>query len=182
LLSGGEKKSDGPPIAIVSAYLQDAKRPDAFFSQPAKRRGNQQVRISGFEVHPANLKLGDSLEFCFDLELADTATGPTPVEVAVSCQSPQGAKLFQIYSKDAGVHIEVMPGGTRWTARIERCGLLQGDYLLTLWVGQGQTPFDWLQDCYTLQVAPGSFVENCYVEDWGYPMSLPALWRGGNSI
>ncbi|MEY4202126.1 MAG: hypothetical protein RLZZ265_3866 [Verrucomicrobiota bacterium] len=182
LLAGGEVKGDGLPNVIVSEYLQEARRPDRFFTQPTKRRGNQLVRISGFEVRPANLRLGDPVEFCFELEPAPTVTGTMSVEVAVSCQSPQGAKLFQIYSKDTGVQIEVGPGGARWIARVEHCNLVQGDYLLTVWVGQGQTPFDWLQDCYTLQVAPGSFVENCYVEDWGYPMSLPARWQKGGSI
>jgi hypothetical protein len=116
------------------------------------------------------------VEFVFDLFRSGETLPPLLIEIAVAILTEDGGKVMQLYSKHMGVSVSIPSGRFRIKAVLRQLPLAPGDYRVNVWVGCGDMPLDWVQDCYHFTVKPGAFVPGVYVQKRGYPVLMPCEW------
>lgn len=177
LLTSGQVQNQGNVSSMVSEYLAIRERASRFSPQGKSRSGDQQVCIENFKVAPEQPATGRPVTFVFDLARAPDSNDRLPVELGVAVLTEQGARLLLLFSGHVGVRFQIPKGRSTIEVTVDSLPLMPGNYSLNLWVGSGETPLDWIRDCYDLCVAPGALVEGVYLEDRGYPVVATSQWR-----
>ncbi len=176
LFSSGRIVLDGTPREAVEAY-SGGEVGEAVFRPTTGRSGDGRAIVRDFRMEPSTPATGDRVRMIFELERPPEETAPLSVELGLGLSTRDGAKILETYSRNVGVAFDVPPGRSRYEAVIDALPLVPGRYRLNLWVGSGATCLDFVPDCFSLTVAPGRLGDAPFVEDFGFPVTLPMAWR-----
>ena len=176
LFERGRVVLDGTPREVAEAYT-GGERGDGVFRPGTGRSGDGRAIVRDFRVEPPSPATGDRVSLVYELERPPGDTGPLTVELGLGLSSQDGAKVLETYSRNVGVAFDVPQGRSRYEAVVDPLPLVPGRYRLNLWVGSGAACADFVPDCYTLTVSPGRIGDGPFVEDFGFPVTLPMTWR-----
>ncbi|QDV36638.1 ABC transporter ATP-binding protein [Tautonia plasticadhaerens] len=178
LLTEGRIAIDGTTQEVVDAYLANGQREAGVFApDPSKRQGDQWARIEHFEIRPETPRTGEPMECVIEVERQAGKEGALRGELAVSILSESGDKVMQVYSKHMGRSFEIGRGRHRYVVRLDSLPLVAGRYLINLWLGSGDRVIDRLEQCYVLDISPGSYESGVFIDNRGFPVVVPSSWE-----
>ncbi len=177
MLSSGRIKQVDTADKVISSYLSDSIH-NKFLPENAQRVGNMPWIIRDFSIDPKTPRTGQHIIFRITLSLSESQKSIEDVEVAMGFTSVMGFGVMHLSSRSAGIKGLTINNGTMIiNVELLFLPLTPGDYTISLWVGRGNQPIDWLQKCFMMQVETGSIVQGGELIDTkGYPITMPAVW------
>lgn len=178
LLEGGRIASCGTPGEVIRRFLPGGE-------------GSGEHRFH--REAPAGQPLAiTSLEICGQpqtwrplrvrIELQCSAAEEFSFDVSVTFRAWSGAELAQVFSNHSGTSFTARPGANRIEFEAESLPLAPGDYLCSVWAGRGTTTFDLHRNLLRLRVGAGLDLAGGGLPQLsGFPVLLPAAWRGDES-
>lgn len=176
LLAGGRVKTIGETAEVIEQYFNEGQNAKDFTIHRGERRGDQQVSIEDFSITPQIPRTGKPLTCTLRLKSQVASADAKTVDISVSFTTDRGAKVFQLHSGHNQNGIAVPFGESRVEVNIPSLPLVPGRYVVNLWVGSGNSVFDWLPEALMLGVEAGSFSEDILIDNRGYPTAVPSTW------
>jgi lipopolysaccharide transport system ATP-binding protein len=176
LFEHGRVTFDGNPREAIEAYIGRDKG-EGVFRPGTKRKGDGRVIVHDFRMQPEAPATGERVKFVFELERPAGVAGPLAVELGLGLVTQDGSKVLETFSKNVGVAFDVPTGRSQYEAVVDPLPLVPGRYRLNLWVGSGGACVDFVPDCFSMTVTPGCIGDGPFVEDFGFPVTLPMTWR-----
>jgi len=132
------------------------------------------INIKDLKITDSKATTFSPLEFTFSIESKnkDVVKG---IELAIGISSITKVPLLLLYSSHMGKRFSIKPGINTIKVKIKSIPLTPGVYSCNLWLGKGQVPIDWIQDCFILNVE-ASKESKGYIENRGYPIILESFW------
>lgn len=160
---------------VINEYLHDYDEFNTFNTKNLIRINESKARINDFIIDGGMPTTFFPIEFvfCISLEGNDIIKG---AELAISFSSSNKEPLFQLFSRHMGEEFDILPGVNYVRVKIDSLPLAPGVYSCNLWLGRGDEPLDWIQDCFYLKVVPSKFSKQ-YIENRGYPIVINAVWK-----
>lgn len=176
VLNNGIILNKGLASDMVDFYLYDNNKNNDLFKFNTKHRKNEdeKIRIIDFRIKSTSLHTGAPLDFY--IEIINEHDKNVNVECAIAIKF-NDFPITQFFSKDMGTQICLKRGTNIIHTNIPCNPLNEGVYSLNLWLGSNHQIIDWIQDCYSLKVDPGSIIPNNIIEFRGYPITIISHWN-----
>lgn len=176
ILNNGSIQKIGEASEMVDFYLnEDNKENNLFtFCQKERHNENNSIKTTDFSTSSKFLKTGAPLDFCIHIQ--NDSNKETDVECAIAIKK-NGNSITQFFSKDMGKSLKLKYGENTISVNIPNNPLTEGIYDINLWIGSNQQIIDWITNCYTIKVDPGSMIENNIIEFRGYPITILSNWE-----
>lgn len=175
ILNNGSIQKRGDASRMVDYYLENDNNADNLFVFNTNERKNEDNKIftNDFKVDSMSLNTGTPLGFTIVIQ--NDNNYDIDVECAIAIKK-SGAPVTQFFSKDMGYKITLKKGLNTIRMNVPKNPLTEGVYSINLWVGSNHQIIDWITNCYTIKVNPGSIVNNNIIEYRGYPITIPSNW------
>ena len=175
VLNNGIIQNKGLASEMVDYYLSNSNAEDNLFRFNTKQRINEDanIKIIDFKTQTTTLNTGAPLDFFF--KIYNNHNTDINVECAIALKQ-NDSPVIQFFSKDMGELISLKKGNNTVHTHIPCNPLNEGVYSINLWVGSNHQIIDWIQNCYTIKVDPGSLINNNIIEYRGYPISITSNW------
>jgi lipopolysaccharide transport system ATP-binding protein len=176
LINKGQVYEDGNVSDVIGKYLSINNEYNKFCPELGLRSGNYLAKIENFWISPKHPQTGKPVEFHFEISRPKVSNTELVAELAVSFLTEINAPVFQLFSRHMGKEFIIKPGITHLKVKVENLLLTPGNYHINLWLGNGNNPIDWIQDCFILNVRSGFISKSEFVESRGYPIIQVATW------
>ena len=173
MIQQGKIAKNGQTDEVISAYLANSSIENTFNPISSERLGDQRISVLDFGVNPQNPRTGQTLAFTFLVK----AERETTADYSISFTTEYGQKIFQLNSGHMQHGINLKPGVSEIRAIVDQFPLTAGRYKLNLWIGSGNSLYDWIPEAYTLLVDPGTIAEDVIVDNHGYPVVCQSYWE-----
>lgn len=142
LMENGRVIADGAASDVVSAYL-GAATPEGYVDLRAwdrERSGNGPMRVQSLEIldnngrRRAQFQSGEPIRFCISVK----GNCGDDCIMAVPVRDSTGRIVFHLHSVDDGGKIKLPHGDSQVDALLAHNPLNDGDYYVTVWLGDGR--------------------------------------------
>lgn len=163
--------ADGKPNEMVDYYLNTHKL------DVSKTYHNNndfsELKIKSFEII-SEIKTGNKFNFKAIIESKIN----TVIEFAVTFSTIEAQPVFQIYSGHMGRNFKCTPGEIEINGEVESFPLIQGSYLVNLWVGTSAVIYDFQKEIISIEVIEGKITDNGQVVTYNnYPVISKSNWN-----
>jgi lipopolysaccharide transport system ATP-binding protein len=163
LFESGRLVADGSANETVDRYLHDVNNvAENALAQRQDRRGNQLLRIIGFEMRDArgvavpNVASGQDVTLALNYESAKDAR-LSNVHVAIGIHGRFDESLFHLSNSTSNDEFRLLSPQGVMECHIPQLPLQPGNYTFNLYCTVGEDVADWVQNAGTIVVEGGDF-------------------------
>ena len=184
-IDGGRVRQDGPTRDVIESYMStfaDAQQ-SADLSQIQSRRGNGEIRYTGFEFRSKDgqpqtvTRSGDGITLRFFYHAKQPILRPS---FGFRLYTELGTLITETSTWHHGLHISEIPAGDgHIDLEIDSLNLMPARYLFSLWLtGDGGHIFDGLEHCVKLEVESANIYNSGHSLDSRFGVVFfPQRWR-----
>jgi hypothetical protein len=147
--------------------------------EESSRQGDGRVHVVDFRVSPDPPHTGEPVEFTITV-VPRSPDEAVRTEAEIALYSQQGTPILQVRSRHMGHDFVVSGSGEKIMLRLPELPLVPGRYPVSLFLGRGDYPIDWVRNAFTLLVMGGEFVDGELIPGQGFPVALPAEWTSSS--
>jgi lipopolysaccharide transport system ATP-binding protein len=171
VLTNGFVSYDGNAIEAITFYLEDKSNVGQTEYIKQKENLNLQVEISNFRIN-SEVKTGAPFNFSFNVRSSISIK----CEFAIGFRNTKGHRIFQIYSGHNDVYYILESGISSVSGMVDKLPLVNGEYVVSLWIGYGKIEYDFKLEALNVIVAKGSLIGNRLVEYRNFPVVSNTNW------
>ncbi|MGB2589052.1 MAG: ABC transporter ATP-binding protein [Candidatus Acidiferrum sp.] len=184
-IDGGRVRQDGPTRDVIESYMStfaDAQQ-SADLSQIQSRRGNGEIRYTGFEFRSKDgqpqpvTRSGDGITLRFFYHAKQPILRPS---FGFRLYTELGTLVTETSTWHHGLHISEIPAGDgHIDLEIDSLNLMPARYLFSLWLtGDGGHVFDGIEHCVKLEVESANIYNSGHSLDSRFGIVFfPQRWR-----
>lgn len=176
ILNNGSIIKTGNASELVEIYLNEENKEENLFTFCNKERHNDDPKIKTKDFFTTTKKIETGAPIAFSIIIQNEHSKDVEVECAVAIKK-NGNSITQFFSKDMGKSIKLKCGENVVTVSIPNNPLTEGVYNINLWIGSNHQIIDWITNCYSIKVDPGSMIDDNIIEYRGYPITIISNWE-----
>ncbi|MGI6376325.1 MAG: polysaccharide ABC transporter ATP-binding protein [Anaerolineae bacterium] len=183
LLSNGHLELLADTPTVIDAYSRQNRgvATGVFDAECAMQTGDGRACVVDCRVISGPPQTGKP--FALAISVERPARAPHLLaEVDVTFLTMQRAHILQARSAHVGEAFSFGPGVTEVRMEIAALPLVAGEYWVDLWLGVGDTPAHWLQECLSISVEPGAISGDRVVDPRTFPVVIGATWSGDGKV
>ena len=177
VLKNGTVDYVGTADECVDHYLNSNRFTDLNIFLPEKcehKNSGEGIFVTNFKLLNNNPKTGDDLTW--EVVIQNDSGRTKEVEVAINFSGKDEVQLMEFNSKDYGKNILLHEGTNVVTITKQKFPLLDGNYLMNLWVGSNNNIVDWYIQCFVLHIESG-IIGGIVPTNRGYPIFTSSEWN-----
>lgn len=137
------------------------------------KNSGEGINVHDFVLKTSNPHTGDDI--VFEITIDNQSGKEKEVEVAINFAGTDERQFMEFNSKDYGKNILLKGGMNSVTITKKSLPLLEGNYIMNLWIGSNNNIVDWWQQCFVLHVESG-MINGIVPQFRGCPVFLPCEW------
>ena len=162
LLDKGEFSKFGKTKEIVDFYLSSSTIAGKTNHDWKNRQGNGFVKLSNIFIESSSLgkssvvKIGEGVTFIFEFEAHDKSCKFNSMSFRFAISNHLGHRVTTIDSRSKNC---VISRKREFSLKVDlpKVNFPEGTYSITTFIGEEETPYDWISNAQTFDVIPGNF-------------------------
>ena len=172
LLENGMIKDYGDTEIIVEKYINnnEDKLKNVFLQDVSEHKNSGEgIYVTDFKLLNKSPQTGDCLTW--EIVIHNDSGKSREVEIAINFKGNNDTRLFEFNTKDYGKNVILEPGIRKISISKTDFPLLEGQYIMSLWIGSNNNLVDWYKECFILQIVSGC-INGIVPENRGFPIFL----------
>ena len=162
LLDNGEFLRVGPTKEVTDFYLSSLNTKKQFVGDWSHRQGNGLIKLVNVNIKSSSLgdsttvKVGEEATFIFEFEAHDKSCKFDFISFRFAISNHLGHRVTTIDSRSQNC---VISRKKEFSLKVElpKVNFPEGTYFITTFIGEEETPYDWISNVHTFDVIPGNF-------------------------
>jgi lipopolysaccharide transport system ATP-binding protein len=162
LLDNGECLRFGPTKEVTDFYLNSLNTKNKDVGDWNHRQGNGLVKLLNISIRSSSLgesstiKVGEEVSFIFEFEAHDKSCKFNSMSFRFAISNHLGHRVTTIDSRSQNY---VISRKREFSLKVDlpKVNFPEGTYFITTFIGEEETPYDWIINAHRFDVIPGNF-------------------------
>ena len=162
LLEKGEFSKFGKTKEIVNFYLSSSTITDKTNDDWKNRKGNGAVKLSNIYIESSSLgkssvvKIGECVTFVFEFETHNKKCDFKTMSFRFAVTNHLGQRVTTVDSRSTNFSF-CKEDSFILKVEFSKVNFPEGTYIITVFIGEEETAYDWISNAQTFDVIPGDF-------------------------